>query len=226
MWIPTVEASNLFSLAAASLLAAVHFAGSRDRVDAEFCDAASSGNVSRVKALLADGVSADSADEDGTTALMAATFAGEREIVELLLQAEADPNLQDEAGLTALMNAVIGDGEMNLEGAHSVFYDIIECRRPDIERRVAVLERRDIDRSAATIGRCVELHADTYRRRMVDGAGESDKTQTDILSDSREGRALTQRVGPGHRGDLRCFEAKLTVEADPTPVTTFDCPAI
>ncbi|MEJ2086386.1 MAG: ankyrin repeat domain-containing protein [Acidobacteriota bacterium] len=127
MWIPTVEASNLFSLAAASLLAAVHSAGSRDRFDAELCDAASSGNVSRVKALLADGVSADSADEDGTTALMAAAFAGEREIVELMLQAEADPNLQDEAGLTALMNAVIGDGEMNLEGAHSVFYDIIEC---------------------------------------------------------------------------------------------------
>lgn len=126
MLIPMAGALNLFSLVLAALFAAVHSAGRGQRVDAELCDAASSGNLSRVRDLLADGVSVDSTDEDGTTALMAAAFAGEREIVKLLLADEADPNLQDEAGLTALMNAVIGDGEMNLEGAHSVFYDIIE----------------------------------------------------------------------------------------------------
>lgn len=98
----------------------------RKRVDQTLCDAAADGDLARVRRLLADGVSEDSADEDATTALMAASFAGEARVVRLLLDAGADPNLQDESGLTALMNAVIGEGEMDLEGAHPVFLEILE----------------------------------------------------------------------------------------------------
>ena len=101
-------------------------AARRSRNDQALCNAASCGNLELVRRLLADGVSENSADEDGTTALMAAAFAGELEVVELLLAQGADPNLQDEAGLTALMNAVIADGEMDLDGGHSVFLEVIE----------------------------------------------------------------------------------------------------
>jgi ankyrin repeat protein len=120
------ETLQALALLAVPVLAMAHPTRSRKRLDPALCDAASAGDVARLRALLADGVSADSADEDGTTALMAGAFAGERRVVELLLDHGADPNLQDDSGLTALMNAVIGDGEMDLEGAHSVFLDIIE----------------------------------------------------------------------------------------------------
>ncbi len=109
-----------------ALVAAMQVSRRRRRVDPALCDAASAGDLARVRRLLADGVSEDSADEDATTALMAAAYAGEAEVVHLLLDAGADPNLQDESGLTALMNAVIGDGEMDLEGANPVFQRILE----------------------------------------------------------------------------------------------------
>ena len=76
--------------------------------------------------MLSQGVDENSVDEDGTSALMAAAFAGELEIVRHLLEAGADPDLQDEAGLTALMNAVIAEGEMDLDGGHGLFLEIVE----------------------------------------------------------------------------------------------------
>ena len=120
------EALQVWTLLAVPLAVAVLVSRRRKRVDQALCDAASSGDLARVRKMLADGVSENSADEDATTALMAAAFAGEVKVVGLLLDAGADPNLQDESGLTALMNAVIGDGEMDLEGAQPVFQEIIE----------------------------------------------------------------------------------------------------
>jgi ankyrin repeat protein len=119
------EAWQTVTLLLVPLVAMVQPAGRRKRIDPALCDASASGDLARLRSLLAEGVSEDSADEDGTTALMAAAFAGERQLVKLLLEHGADPNLQDDSGLTALMNAVIGDGEMDLEGGHSVFREII-----------------------------------------------------------------------------------------------------
>ena len=120
------EALRALALLLLPVLAMVQPTGRRRRIDPALCDAAASGDLPRLRSLLAEGVSENSADEDGTTALMAAAFAGERRVVRLLLDHGADPNLQDDSGLTALMNAVIGDGEMDLEGGHTVFREIIE----------------------------------------------------------------------------------------------------
>jgi ankyrin repeat protein len=98
----------------------------RMRVDQALCDAASIGELRRVKRLLEGGVNPDSADEDGTTALMAATFAGQARVVRVLLDAGADPDIQDISGMTAMMNAVIANGEMDIGGAHPIFVEIIE----------------------------------------------------------------------------------------------------
>jgi ankyrin repeat protein len=95
------------------------------RIDQALCDAASIGDVPWINRLLADGVSPDSADEDGATALMSAAFAAQAKAVATLLHAGADPDLQDSSGLTALMNAVISAGEMDLEGATAVFERIV-----------------------------------------------------------------------------------------------------
>ena len=122
----SAEAMQTLMLVLLPVFAMVQPAGKRTRDDPALCDAAASGDLARLRSLLAEGVSVDSADEDGTTALMAAAFAGERRAVSLLLGHGADPNLQDDSGLTALMNAVIGDGEMDLEGGHDVFREIIE----------------------------------------------------------------------------------------------------
>ena len=118
---------QLLTLAVLPLSAVIRQLAERKRSEPALCDAAASGDIARVRRLLAGGASQDSVDEDGTSALMAAAFAGETAIVRLLLDHGADPNLQDESGLSALMNAVIGDGEMDLEGGHSLYLEVIEA---------------------------------------------------------------------------------------------------
>lgn len=98
----------------------------RLRIDPRLCDAASVGDRKLLKSLLAQGVSPESSDEDGTTALMAASFAGQPEAVRDLLAAGADPDAQDVSGMTALVNAVIANAEMELGEAHPIFHEIIE----------------------------------------------------------------------------------------------------
>ena len=97
------------------------------RSEPALCDAAAEGDLRRVRQMLLAGVSPDSADEEGTTALMASAFAAQKTVVRALLAAGADPNRQDVSGLTALMNAMIGNGEMDLDGAHPLFQEIVEA---------------------------------------------------------------------------------------------------
>lgn len=110
----------------------------RRRCDPALCDVAAEGDLRRVRKMLLAGVSPDSFDEEGTTALMASAFAAQTPVVRALLEAGADPNVQDISGLTALMNAVIANGEMDLDGAFGVFTEIVEAlleagAEPDIE---------------------------------------------------------------------------------------------
>lgn len=110
----------------------------KTRCDPALCDAAAEGDLRRVRRMLHDGVSPDSFDEEGTTALMASAFAAQTPVVRALLEAGADPNMQDVSGLTALMNAVIANGEMDLDGAFGVFTQIVDAlleagAEPDIE---------------------------------------------------------------------------------------------
>ena len=98
----------------------------RLRADPSLCDAASVGDRRQLTKLLAEGVDPNSADEDGTTALMAAAFAGQADALRNLLEAGADPDTQDVSGLTALMNAVIANGELELGEAHPIFLEIVQ----------------------------------------------------------------------------------------------------
>jgi len=62
-------------------------------------------DVARVKQLIAQGANVNAHDEHGRTALMSAVRKGHREIVRMLLDAGADPNLQTSYGATALSMA-------------------------------------------------------------------------------------------------------------------------
>jgi ankyrin repeat protein len=98
----------------------------RLEVNTTLWDAASVGDRRRVKKLLAEGVDPNSADEDGTTALMAAVFAGHLEVVQDLLEAGAETDVQDVSGMTALMNGVIAAGELELGETHPIFSEIVQ----------------------------------------------------------------------------------------------------
>jgi uncharacterized protein len=72
------------------------------------------GKVIEVKSLLKKGANPNAAEEDGQTALMSASSAGDADVVEVLLKAGANPNLKSgDLELTALMYAAqSGDEEV------------------------------------------------------------------------------------------------------------------
>lgn len=74
--------------------------------DAVLIQAAKTGNIIHVQALLAKGVDANAKDSEGTTGLMFAAQKGYTEIVRILLNNDANVNLASRRfGLTALMLA-------------------------------------------------------------------------------------------------------------------------
>lgn len=73
--------------------------------DAIFRDAILRKDVPLVEAMLAKGSSVRSVDEEGKTPLMFAAQAGSPMLVELLLNAGADPSPKDKLGYTAEMIA-------------------------------------------------------------------------------------------------------------------------
>ena len=70
-----------------------------------FLWASETGNIEKVKELLALGVDVNIQDEEGLTALMNASSWGHEEIVKELIKAKADVNVQNLYGSTAFMNA-------------------------------------------------------------------------------------------------------------------------
>jgi hypothetical protein len=68
------------------------------------------GDVAQVKSLIAQGVDVDERIErGGATALMRAAYGGDTAMVQVLLEAKADVNLQDDYGGTALIYAAQGN---------------------------------------------------------------------------------------------------------------------
>ena len=63
-------------------------------------------NVKQIKALISAHTDLEACDEKGVTALMAATAMGNKEIMQLLIQAGAQVNAADENGNTPLLYAV------------------------------------------------------------------------------------------------------------------------
>ena len=71
------------------------------------------GDYAELKNLVAKGVDLDKTDYDGKTALIYASYDGNREIVELLINNGAEVNTVDEDGRTALIYA-IWDGDKRI----------------------------------------------------------------------------------------------------------------
>jgi ankyrin repeat protein len=67
--------------------------------------AAKNNDVAELERLLAEGVDIDARDARGHSALMLATYHGQREAFALLLARGADPNTHDESSNSALMGA-------------------------------------------------------------------------------------------------------------------------
>src|ERR1044071_5593940 len=88
--------------------AALAFAG-------ELQDAASRGDLEKVRALIKSNPAGASAREGGTTALHEATRAGHLEVVKLLVASGANVNATDFSGLTPLRLAV-GRRQMEIAG--------------------------------------------------------------------------------------------------------------
>jgi uncharacterized protein len=72
----------------------------------KFYTAAKEGRLIQVKAMLASGISVNSKNTSGRTALMGAVYYGNKRIVNELVVEGVDVNLADEQGKTALMLAV------------------------------------------------------------------------------------------------------------------------
>jgi ankyrin repeat protein len=79
----------------------------------EFIDAAERGDAAAVRKSIAGGVAIDTANERGTTALIAAVQRKQLDVAKLLVQAGADVNRQDDAQQSAFLIAA-GDGELEL----------------------------------------------------------------------------------------------------------------
>ena len=86
-------------------LAASALARADERRTQEFLSAASRGDTSVIRLMLQQGISANSADYDGRTALMLSSAKGHTAVVDELLSADADVNSVDALGGCALMEA-------------------------------------------------------------------------------------------------------------------------
>ncbi len=72
-----------------------------------FTSSAQKDNVLGLKEIISKGVNINGKDDIGNTALIIATFFGNKDSVELLVKAKADLNIQDEANRSAVDWAII-----------------------------------------------------------------------------------------------------------------------
>ena len=82
-------------------------AGSLDAATA-LREAAQSGNITRLNALLAERIDIDARDANGRSALMLAVLHDQQQAVNSLLAAGADPNAADSTGTRPLQAAIVG----------------------------------------------------------------------------------------------------------------------
>jgi hypothetical protein len=75
-------------------------------LESKLFEAVSRDNLEKVRSLLADGANVNVVNADGASPLMLAADGSEPNIVEILIDAGADPNARDVSGLTVLMRAI------------------------------------------------------------------------------------------------------------------------
>ena len=92
----------LVFIAVFALWATVAIAG----VNEDLLEAAKRGDVPAVQRFIADGADVNTKDDNGLTALIAASFNGHKEVVQTLLDQGADVNAKMNDGATASMFAI------------------------------------------------------------------------------------------------------------------------
>jgi len=88
--------------------------------DSPFFSAVKSGDISTVKSELIRGIDVNARNTKGSTALMAASYFGHDKIVIALLKYNADVDLQNDAGYTALIIAINTEFKGGIDGLQIV----------------------------------------------------------------------------------------------------------
>jgi ankyrin repeat protein len=145
-----------------------------------------------VTMLMRKGAKVDSTDDDGVTPLMVASEAGHESVVTLLVAENADVNLADKAGKTAILRAAaIAGSEACVSRLLAASADVFAC--PAAGKTLADLaEKKDaacarlIHEAMSTEGagrRLLEAaekgRTDAVRRMLVDGGADADATDED-----------------------------------------------
>ncbi|MCM0083043.1 ankyrin repeat domain-containing protein [Geomonas sp. Red32] len=107
-FLPRQRKTHIFLGTASLIVAAIVGLGVRKAffIDEPMAIAAGEGDFANVSQLLAKGASPDATGPDGvSTALVSAAAAGHTEVVKLLLEKGARPELPDSAGKTAIQRA-------------------------------------------------------------------------------------------------------------------------
>lgn len=122
----------------------------------KLCDAASRGNVELVEALIKK-VGVNAADYDKRSALHLAAAEGQIEVVEMLLEAKANPRVKDRWGFTPLKDA--------LRGGHQHVVEVLLHAADDSSSKALIRTRSIVDMYFAA-----ELDA-VMRKRKKHGSG-------------------------------------------------------
>ena len=78
-----------------------------DEIQDEFLEAVGAGNATLVKKFIQEGVDIDCCNFYGKTALIIATERGHKECIDILLAANANPNITDFEGMIPLSIAIL-----------------------------------------------------------------------------------------------------------------------
>jgi len=98
-----------------------------DNPDSPLFAAAATGDVVRVKTLLAEGADVNTRDKDGATALLTVAMKGYKDVVEVLLANKADVNAKDKAGWTPLHAAA--------EHGHKDIVELLLAHKADVNAK-------------------------------------------------------------------------------------------
>lgn len=195
------------ALAAGTLLT---LARADDRADlTPLLQTTRNGNFEAATVLVLEGANVDAAENDGTTALHWAAYAGADALVVALLDAGADPNVQNRYGFTPLQaaadggfavsvialldaganaNAVLPEGETILmTAARSGNLDVL---RALLDAGVEVEARDGFYGETALIRAAIENHADAIHLLTTNGAGVDTRSAHMDYQSRRAGQSV------------------------------------
>lgn len=128
----------------------------------DFIDLAKSGDIDSMERFISSGFDADSVDESGDTALIAASSCGMRNVVLKLLSCGVDVDIKDANGLTAILRS-ISSGHMDIASilaASGASFEGVEAALSD--------NKNEYDRLISNV-ETVRLKALSHKNKADDG---------------------------------------------------------